>query len=144
MGGSPIRRGSWRWARAASGRGPRIPGRPKTRLKSPALLSRITFVVNINDDPRTPQQVTAPSSSLSSTHFPDWQRNIRHLAIDGRLPRLSLRRLRHPQGHLPGASQATGRRFAKCTLFTLYHLRRDRFADVWDLTNFGSILKQIS
>jgi predicted ester cyclase len=97
--------------------------------------------ININDDPWTPQQVTAQFKPLVDA-FPDWHWDIRHLTIDGDYLSLHFDVSGTHKGTFQGI-EATGRR-VKCTQFTLYHLRGDKFADVWDLTDFSSILKQIS
>ncbi|KAM0705807.1 hypothetical protein Q7P35_007167 [Cladosporium inversicolor] len=96
--------------------------------------------VNINDEPWTPEKVTAQFAPLVSA-FPDWTWELRNLAIDGDFLALHFRVSGTHRGVLQGIN-ATGRTVS-VSQFTLYHVVNGKFAEVWDLLDTGAILQQI-
>lgn len=100
-----------------------------------------TSPININGQPWTPSQVTAQFKPLVEA-FPDWHWDIRHMTIDGDYLSLHFEVTGTHLGTFQGI-EPTGRRVTT-SQFTLYHLKGSKYANVWDLTDFDSIVKQIS
>jgi predicted ester cyclase len=96
--------------------------------------------ININDEPWTPTQVTGQFKPLVEG-FPDWHWDIRHLTIDGDYLALHFKVSGTHKGTFQGIAP-TGRRVTT-TQYTLYHLVDGLYADVWDMTDIDSIIKQI-
>ncbi|KEY74608.1 hypothetical protein S7711_05039 [Stachybotrys chartarum IBT 7711] len=99
-----------------------------------------TSPININDEPWETTKVTAQFEPLVEG-FPDWHWEIRQLTIDGEYLALHFKVTGTHLGTFQGI-EPTGRRVST-TQFTLYHLVDGKFADVWDLTDFASLIKQI-
>lgn len=100
-----------------------------------------TSPLNVNDEPWSPKKVTAQFKPLV-TAFPDWHWELRNLSIEGDYLALHFRVTGTHQGNFQGI-EATGRRVAT-TQFTLYHVVDGKFADVWDLLDVESLVKQIT
>ena len=96
--------------------------------------------VSINDEPWTPEKVTAQFAPLVSA-FPDWTWELRNLTIDGDFLALHFRVSGTHHGVFQGVD-ATGRAVS-VSQFTLYHVVDSKFAEVWDLLDVGAILQQI-
>ena len=96
--------------------------------------------ININDEPWEATKVTAQFKPLVEG-FPDWHWEIRHFGIDGDYLALHFKVTGTHLGTFQGIAP-TGRRVST-TQFTLYHLVDGRYADVWDLTDIESVIKQI-
>jgi predicted ester cyclase len=96
--------------------------------------------VQINDEPWTPEKVTAQFAPLVSV-FPDWHWEMRNLAVDGDFLALHFKVSGTHQGAFQGV-EATGRT-VNVSQFTLYHVVDGKFAEVWDLIDMQAILKQI-
>jgi len=99
-----------------------------------------TSPININDEPWAPSKVTAQFRPLVEG-FPDWHWEIRHFGVDGDYLHLHFKVSGTHLGVFQGI-QPTGRRVST-TQFTLYHLVDGKYADVWDLTDIDSVIKQI-
>lgn len=99
-----------------------------------------TSPININDEPWAPSKVTAQFEPLIAA-FPDWHWEIRHLTIEGDYIALHLRVTGTHRGTFQGI-EATGCRMTT-SQFTLYHVVDGKFADVWDLVDTDSVIKQI-
>lgn len=100
-----------------------------------------TPTINVNNEPVTPSQVTDQFKPLVEA-FPDWHWDIRHLTIDGDYLSLHFEISGTHTGTFQGIP-ATGRRVTS-SQFTLYQLKGTKYANVWDLTDFDSVIKQIS
>ena len=96
--------------------------------------------VNINDEPWTPAKVTAQFAPLVSA-FPNWHWEMRNLSVDGDFLALHFKVSGTHQGAFQGV-EATGRT-VNVSQFTLYHVVDGKFAEVWDLIDTQTILKQI-
>lgn len=100
-----------------------------------------TSPINVNNEPWMPAQVTAQFQPLVDA-FPDWHWDVKHMTIDGDYLSLHFEVYGTHMGTFQGIAP-TGRRI-KTTQFTLYHLKGDKYDNVWDLTDFDAIVKQIS
>lgn len=96
--------------------------------------------VSINDEPWTPEKVTAQFAPLVSA-FPDWTWELRNLTIDGDFLALHFRVSGTHHGVFQGVDAT--RRAVSVSQFTLYHVVDSKFAEVWDLLDVGAILQQI-
>jgi len=96
--------------------------------------------VSINDEPWTPEEVTAQFAPLVSA-FPDWHWEMRNLTVDGEFLALHFKVSGTHQGAFQGVG-ATGRAIST-SQFTLYRVVNGKFAEVWDLMDIEAILKQI-
>ncbi|KAH8666553.1 hypothetical protein BX600DRAFT_511480 [Xylariales sp. PMI_506] len=106
-----------------------------------AMESFYTSPLNVNDEPWDPKKVTAQFKPLVSA-FPDWHWDLRHLTIEGDYLSLHFQVTGTHQGQFQGI-EPTGRRVTT-SQFTLYHVVDGKFADVWDLIDIESVLKQIA
>jgi predicted ester cyclase len=98
-------------------------------------------VVKINDESCSPEKVTAQFKPLV-TAFPDWRWEMRHLAVDGDYLALHFTVSGTHKGELNGY-KPTGRKVST-SQFTLYHVVDGKFAEVWDLVDMQSLIKQIT
>ncbi|KAL5346025.1 hypothetical protein ACLOAV_009056 [Pseudogymnoascus australis] len=105
-----------------------------------AMESFYTSPININDEPWAPSKVTAQFEPLIAA-FPDWHWEIRNLTIEGDYLALHLKVTGTHRGTFQGI-EPTGCCVAT-SQFTLYHLVDGKFADVWDLVDTDSVIKQI-
>ena len=99
-----------------------------------------TSPININDEPWEPTKVTDQFKPLVEG-FPDWHWEIRHFGVDGDYLYLHFKVTGTHLGTFQGIAP-TGRRVSTMQ-FTLYHIVDGKYADVWDLTDFDSLVKQI-
>ena len=99
-----------------------------------------TEPININDEPWKQATVTKQFKPLVAA-FPDWHWDIRTLAIDGDFLSLHFRVSGTHKGSFQGI-EPTGKRVS-AQQFTLYHLVDGKFTEVWDMTDFESIVKQL-
>lgn len=106
-----------------------------------AMKSFYTSPLKINDEWWTPDEVTAQFEPLIAA-FPDWHWEMRNLAIDGDYLALHFRVSGTHRGELEG-NKATGRAVAT-SQFTLYCVVDGKFAEVWDLVDMKSLVKQIT
>ncbi|KAI0383211.1 hypothetical protein F5Y04DRAFT_250856 [Hypomontagnella monticulosa] len=97
--------------------------------------------LNVNDEPWIPSKVTAQFQHLIDG-FPDWHWEIKHLTIEGDFLSLHFKVAGTHRGTFQGI-KPTGCR-VETTQFTLYHVVDGVFADVWDLTDIESVIRQIS
>ncbi|KAF4957360.1 hypothetical protein FSARC_11322 [Fusarium sarcochroum] len=105
-----------------------------------AMQSFYTSPLNVNDEPWSPENVTAQFEPLIAA-FPDWHWELRNLTIEGHFLSLHFKVTGTHKGEFQGY-EPTGRRVAT-TQFTLYHVVGGRFAEVWDLVDFPSLIEQI-
>ncbi|OBT44129.1 hypothetical protein VE00_04860 [Pseudogymnoascus sp. WSF 3629] len=105
-----------------------------------AMESFYTSPINVNDEPWAPSKATAQFKPLIAA-FPDWHWEIRNLTIEGDYLALHLRVTGTHRGTFQGI-EPTGCRVT-ASQFTLYHLVDGKFADVWDLVDTDSVIKQI-
>jgi predicted ester cyclase len=99
-----------------------------------------TEPININDQPWKQSDVTKQFEPLVAA-FPDWHWEIRNFAIDGDLLSLHFEVSGTHKGTFQGI-EPTGKK-VKAQQFTLYHLVNGKFVDVWDMTDFEAIVKQL-
>jgi predicted ester cyclase len=99
-----------------------------------------TSPININDEPWATTKVTAQFKPLVEA-FPDWHWEIRHMTIDTEHISLHFKVTGTHKGTFQGVAP-TGRKVST-TQFTLYRVVDGKFTDVWDLTDFETIMKQI-
>ncbi len=99
-----------------------------------------TSPLNVNDEPWSPKKVTAQFKPLIAA-FPDWHWEVRNLTIEGDYLALHFKVTGTHQGNFQGIGP-TGRRITT-SQFTLYHVVDGKFADVWDLVDMESVMKQI-
>ena len=110
-----------------------------------------TPTITIMDDASwTPSKVTAQFQPIVDA-FPDWHWETRHCCIDsdgqgGHLLAMHFKVGGTHKETFQGI-EATGRKVST-TQFTLYHLvdvggGQKRFSEVWDLTDFEAVLKQL-
>jgi predicted ester cyclase len=100
-----------------------------------------TSPIKINDVPWSPSKVTAQFKPLIEG-FPDWHWEIRHFGVDGDYLHLHFKVTGTHLGTFQGV-EPTGRK-VETTQFTLYHLVDGKYAEVWDLTDIGNVIEQIS
>jgi predicted ester cyclase len=105
-----------------------------------AMESFYTSPLNVNDEPWDPKKVTAQFKPLV-TAFPDWHWEVKHLTIEGDFLALHFTVAGTHKGNFQGI-EPTGRRVTT-SQFTLYHVVDGKFADVWDLLDIESVVKQI-
>jgi predicted ester cyclase len=105
-----------------------------------AMESFYTSPLNVNDEPWSPEKVTAQFKPLVAA-FPDWHWEVKHLTIEGDYLALHFKLTGTHQGSFQGV-EATGRRVTS-SQFTLYHVVDGKFGDVWDLVDIESVMKQI-
>jgi predicted ester cyclase len=98
-------------------------------------------IVKINDENWSPEKVTSQFEPLV-TAFPDWHWEMRNISVDGDYLALHFRVSGTHQGELDG-HEPTGRTVST-SQFTLYHVVDDKFAEVWDLVDMQSLIKQIT
>jgi predicted ester cyclase len=98
-------------------------------------------IVKINDENWSPEKVTSQFEPLV-TAFPDWHWEMRNISVDGDYLALHFRVSGTHQGELDG-HKPTGRTVST-SQFTLYHVVDDKFAEVWDLVDMQSLIKQIT
>ncbi|KAM0245550.1 hypothetical protein ACHAP5_005357 [Fusarium lateritium] len=96
--------------------------------------------LNVDGKPLEPDAVTAQFEPLVAA-FPDWQWDLKHLTIEGDYLSLHFKITGTHKGEFRGY-KPTGRKF-EITEFTLYHVVDGKFADVWDLMDFDSLINQI-
>ena len=104
------------------------------------MASFYTSPIKVNDLPMEPAAVTAQFAPLISA-FPDWHWEIRHIVVDGDYLALHLTVTGTHRGAFQGID-ATGRRVTTSE-FTLYRLEDRKFAEVWDLTDMDTVMRQI-
>jgi predicted ester cyclase len=98
--------------------------------------------IRINDEPWTPPRVTDQFRPLVEG-FPDWHWEIRHFVIDHDFLSLHFRVTGTHLGVFQGIPP-TGKK-VETTQFTLYRVVGGvKFDAVWDMTDFDSVMKQIS
>ena len=73
--------------------------------------------------------------------FPDWHWNLRNLTIEGDYLSLLFKVTGTHKGDFRGY-KATGRK-TETNQFTLYHVVDGKFAQVWDLVDFETLISQI-
>ncbi|KAM0344548.1 hypothetical protein ACHAPU_007528 [Fusarium lateritium] len=99
-----------------------------------------TNPLNVEDKPLAPDAVTSQFEPMIAA-FPDWHWELKHLTIDGDYLSCHFTVTGTHKGEFRGL-QPTGRKFS-ITEFTLYHVVDGKFADVWDLVDFSSLMEQI-
>lgn len=100
-----------------------------------------TSPVKINDETWDPNDVTKQFEPMIAA-FPDWHWEIRNLSVDGDYLALHFGVGGTHRGDFQGR-KATGRT-VETTQFTLYHVVDGKFAEVWDLVDVESLIKQIT
>jgi predicted ester cyclase len=106
-----------------------------------AMKSFYTSPLNVNDESWSPDKVIASFEPLV-TAFPDWHWEMRNLTIEGDYLALHFKVTGTHRGDFQGI-KPTGRRMAT-SQFTLYHVVDCKFAEVWDMVDIQSVLKQIT
>jgi predicted ester cyclase len=96
--------------------------------------------LHVDGKPLAPDAVTAQFEPLIAA-FPDWQWDLKHLTIEGDYLSLHFKITGTHKGEFRGY-KPTGRKF-EITEFTLYHVVDGKFAEVWDLMDFDSLIEQI-
>lgn len=106
----------------------------------PAMQTFYTSPLKVNDKPQSPDEVTAQFQPILNA-FPDWHWEVRNLAIDGDYLALHFKVSGTHRGEFEGI-EPTGRVVA-ASQFTLYHVVDGKFAEVWDLVDVQSLVKQV-
>jgi predicted ester cyclase len=104
------------------------------------MASFYTSTIKVNDVPMDPPAVTAQFEPLISA-FPDWHWEMRHIVVDGDYIAVHFTVTGTHRGAFQGI-EATGRRVT-ISEFTLYHLEDGKFAEVWDLADMDTVMRQI-
>ncbi|EXK32655.1 aspartyl-tRNA synthetase [Fusarium oxysporum f. sp. lycopersici 4287] len=94
----------------------------------------------VNDKPITPEEATSSFQPMIDA-FPDWHWNLRNLTIEGDYLSLLFKVTGTHKGEFRGY-KATGRKM-ETNQFTLYHVVDGKFAQVWDLVDFDTLIAQI-
>jgi len=104
------------------------------------MASFYTSTIKVNDVPMDPATVAAQFPPLFSA-FPDWHWEIRHLVVDGDNIAVHFTVTGTHRGVFREI-EATGRRVTTSE-FTFYHIEDGKFAEVWDLTDMDTVMRQI-
>jgi predicted ester cyclase len=104
------------------------------------MASFYTSPIKVNDVPMDPAAVTAQFAHVISA-FPDWHWEMRHIVVDGDYIAVHFTVTGTHRGAFQGI-EATGRRVTTSE-FTLYRLEDGKFAEVWDLADMDSVMRQI-
>ncbi|KAF4445658.1 aspartyl-tRNA synthetase [Fusarium austroafricanum] len=105
-----------------------------------AMRSFYATPIVVNDNPWTPEEATASFRPMIDA-FPDWHWEMRNLTIQGDYLSLHFKVTGTHKGEFRGI-KATGRKITT-TQFTLYHVVGGKFAEVWDLVDFETLMEQI-
>ncbi|KAF4345213.1 aspartyl-tRNA synthetase [Fusarium beomiforme] len=105
-----------------------------------AMRSFYTSPIVINDKPITPEEVTASFQPMIDA-FPDWHWDVKNLTVQGDYLSFLFKVTGTHKGDFRGY-KATGRKI-ETKQFTLYHVVDGKFAEVWDLVDFDTLLEQI-
>ncbi|KAJ2982680.1 hypothetical protein NQ176_g1224 [Zarea fungicola] len=99
--------------------------------------------IRINDNPRTPMEVTNSFTGLWQA-FPDWTWQARHITIEGDYIAVQFSQSGTHTGIFKGI-EPTGRRVvaAEFSLY-LFDTQNGVFTDIWDLNDSAAILAQIN
>ena len=104
------------------------------------MASCYTSTIRVNDVAMDPAAVAAQFPPLFSA-FPDWHWEIRKLLIDGDYIALHFIVTGTHRRNFQGI-EATNRRVT-ISEFTFYRIEDGKFAEVWDLTDMDSVMRQI-
>jgi steroid delta-isomerase-like uncharacterized protein len=104
------------------------------------MLSFYTSTIKVNDVPMGPAAVAAQFKPLFSG-FPDWHWEMRNLVAGSETLALHFTVTGTHRGAFRGI-EATGRRVT-IPEFTFYRLEGGKFAEVWDLADMDTVLRQI-
>ncbi|MBU8829402.1 ester cyclase [Mycolicibacterium goodii] len=96
--------------------------------------------IRINDAPTPAENVTRQFVPLVRA-FPDWRWKVRSQLVDDDLIALHFSVTGTHLGDFRGIA-ATGRRVSTSE-FTVYRVEDCKFTDVWDLTDFDTVMDQI-
>ncbi|EKJ75765.1 hypothetical protein FPSE_03945 [Fusarium pseudograminearum CS3096] len=96
--------------------------------------------VNVMDKRQEPDDIIAMCKYLLES-FPDWKGEVRHIVIEGDYMTVHFKDSGTHQGEFRGY-QATGRK-VETTEVSLYHVVDGKFAEVWPLVDFDTVVEQI-
>ena len=104
------------------------------------MASFYSSTIKVNDVPMNPAAVAAQFPPLFAA-FPDWHWEMRNLVADRDYLALHFAVTGTHRGTFQGI-EATGRRVT-ASEFTLYRVEDGKFAEVWDLVDLDTVMKQI-
>ena len=104
------------------------------------MASFYTSTMKVNNVPMDAAAVAAQFAPMFSA-FPDWRWEIRNLLLDGDYIAGNFAITGTHRGRFQGI-EATGRRIT-ISDFTFYRLEDGKFAEVWDLADMDSLMRQI-